>query len=130
MWNAEQEIFLRYAKNIIAWNTIQEFYFFGAVGGSEMMVYNAAKLYLALEFECSNHGDPTTTRANMTFYDQLNNINYVLRNDDVEYDPTVVVPPGWWHNGNAVVMKNFYFSRLLPAQYGYGKFIGYKLTTV
>lgn len=127
-WNVETEIFLRAAKTRIAWNTIQEFYFFGAVGGSEMMIYSANKLYLALEFECSNHGDPTITRANMTFYDELNNINYVWRNDDVEVSDNAV--PSWWHNGNAGVMRNFWFSRLLPAQYGYAKFIGYKITQV
>jgi hypothetical protein len=117
IWN---NIFLRWGENV----AISQLFYQGVLGGREFNLYFANKMYFALDVCASNHGVPTNTRANLTFYDETNTESFVARDTDIEY----AILPEWYYSGNILYLKNFLFSRAVPGEYGYFRFIGYRLT--
>jgi len=112
-------------RGLIAWNTITPMFYQGAIAGSEFLVYNAAKLYIALELEVIYHIALVGGAGTLFLYDIANVVNYAARNSC-----------GFWIGAaendidNSVLLKNLFFSRITTVNYSYMKFNGYRLTTI
>jgi len=121
-----QIVLWNYVQNLIAYTQITPIYYQDAIGGSEFLTYNAGKLYLANEIKFSLSGAPTSaTRARIIFYNEANAASFVMENDVIYWDVTLVVATFF---GNNVETKNIYFGRLNNVDYDFMVFNGYRIT--
>ena len=97
----------------------------GTIAGSEFLVYDANKLYLCFDIYCSYGGAADAAAAWIRFDDEGNAVNLYSMNSSIAYE---AVAAAIWYQKNYINVKNLYFSRIVPQQYTYMKFIGYRIT--
>lgn len=104
---------------------VRQFYFAGPVAGSEFLTYTLGTIYLALDCEA---GIPTAGTVGagglVTFYDQLNVINFAGENNSPAWDTTGAVME---YSLNNYRNENIFFGRVAMSVFSYFKFIGYKI---
>ena len=110
----EQHNLWRQASALIAWNTITPIFYQGTTFGTEFLVYDAAKLYIALEFM-------PMYNAAIVSIDLYNIANAVF---------SQILSGAIGTGLQEYNVKNCYFSRILPSAACYIKFNGYRLTTI
>lgn len=116
------------ASALIAWNTITPIYYCDVIAASEFTVYNAAKLYIALELEVGSKLDGTGNESTIYLYNMADALMFYTRNIDAYWDGTAAAARYCY---NTIFLKNHYFSRLqMLFTPTYMKFNGYRLTTV
>jgi len=121
----EQKNLWRAIPAIFAFNTVQPLYYQGTIAGTEFLVYDAAKLYFALEFNASHMGATLSVIGNVRFYNEA----------DVGIDYYCACMPYWdatalKYIAHYVEAHNLYFSRFVASQLSFMKFNGYRLTIV
>lgn len=121
----EQINLWKLCQGLLAWNTITPLSYQGVFAGSEFSVYNAAKLYLALELNSAHStvGGP----GFCWLYDMANVINFCIESGSSHYD---VVGSIAVYQQNTFVLKNVWFSRLSVQTRDLITFNGYRLTIV
>jgi hypothetical protein len=120
----EQINFWNQCQGLIAWTTITPLFYQGTIAGSEFLVYSAAKMYIALEFEASGDTSADVGVSYITFYGLGDAVIRVAGN---------VVPV--WHateaavkySNNVMQLKNLYFFKITNSTYPFLKFNGYRL---
>lgn len=103
---------------------VQQFYFMGAIVGSEFLVYSPTKLYLAVEFmPMGTAGSAGYT--NTILYNRNNTAAGFLVNTFVFYNGTAAtIPSQTW----SIPHRNLLFSRInISGDISYVHFIGYKI---
>lgn len=110
---------------LIGWNTIIPIFYQGVIAASEFTVYNAAKLYIALEITALDVSTPIL--GYIELYNIANAINGHIGNSSIYWDVTAAAAK---YANSSVTEKNIYFSRIVAAAYTNMKFNGYRLTTV
>ena len=124
----EQMNMWRNASGLIAWNTCTSIFYQGVLAASEFTVYNAAKLYIALEFESSSGSGPIATMNFVAFYNIANAVCSMILNNIVVWDGTAAA---FRFCENYIQIKNIYFSRITTSVGNqYIKFNGFRLTTI
>lgn len=105
--------------------TISQLYYCGAVAGTDFLTYRARRLFLAYTL---NYSATITGAANVktvTFYNELDIINFVCHNLNIIWNATAAAPNYHINDG---FINNIYFSRLAIVGPVYIKFIGYRIT--
>jgi len=121
----EQLNFWNCVKGKIDWNTITPLYYQGIISGSEFTVYDAGKLYVALEVEFSApHIPPTSTVPLITFRNEANEIDLYFANSDFEFKPSDSTHVFYL---KFFSLRNIYFSRFLSTLFEKMRFNGYRL---
>jgi len=125
--NREQKNLLRHIRTIFAFNTVAPLYYMGVVAASEFLVYDAAKLYLALEFGATYAGIASTGIKYCSFYNEADAVCFGLVANSIAYDSagSQII-----YLGNSAFINNLYFSRVVATGYLHIKFNGYRLTIV
>jgi len=120
LWN---DIFLRFGERI----AISQFYFCGALVGSELATYVARKMYLALSFSAAtvNRGTAVANAASITTYDESNAINFYLHHNSAVWDATAAALR---YSGINPKCNNLLFSRVAFSSLELVQFIGYRIT--
>lgn len=111
---------------LVGWNTITPLFFSGVIAASEFLVYDAAKLYIALEFEITGTV-VTATVGTVTFYNEANVAGRVVTNESLAWDVTAAA---FKMQTNPIFFKNVYFGRIAVSQYAGIKFNGYRLNII
>lgn len=119
----EQKIFFDRVVLKVGDNQITPFFFEGIIAGSELLTYNANKLYFALDLELSTDPTPLPTPGYGWLYDETNTIFFHLNNNSLYYDATATAYKAVPNNA---ITKNVYFSRLSVQSITKVKFIGFK----
>ena len=104
---------------------VEPLFYEGAIAASEFLVYDANKLYLCFDIYCGTGAVVNAALARMDFYDEGNAINFYSQNNSIAYE---AVAAAIWYQKNDTHIQNCYFSRIVPQQYTYIKFIGYRIT--
>lgn len=94
------------------------------VVGSEFLTYAATKLYICLSLSAYYYFDATTT-THMQYYNE-NNVQMGILSKYTGYWRNLAVTAHRYIENN-YTWKNFYFSRLLPNNATFIRFIGYKI---
>lgn len=123
----EQLLLWQHAETLIAWNTPEPLFYQGVIAGSEFLIYDAAKLYICLDFDCGNTNNASNSTTRIEFYNQANVLSHVCKNLSLVYEPVI---PGIWHDGNNYNLKNICFARMVAWTYTHMRFVGYRLTIV
>jgi hypothetical protein len=123
----EQKNFWNLTKiRLVGWNTITPLFFGGAIAASEFLIYDAAKLYIALELEITGQV-VTATVGSITFYNEANVAGRVMTNESLAWDVTAAA---FKMQTNPIMLKNQYFGRIVVTQYASMKFNGYRLNII
>ena len=80
---------------------------------------------MCFDININYSGPASAVHALANFYDEGNAIFLRSQNNSIAYE---AVAAAIWYNKNNLHMKNLYFSRVIPVQYNYMKFIGYRIT--
>lgn len=122
----EQLNFWDYLNTIFHITAIVPLYYQGTIAGSEFLIYDPAKIYLALELNVNG--------AHAAVNDILANIQ-ITGVDDLDIGIHYENNPYWDTTAasikltsRTIFLKNFYFHRFIVAQFLYMKFNGYRLT--
>ena len=128
--NSEKEIFLtwfwsQFNNGVIGRNivNVEPIFYQGAIAGTEFLVFNAAKLYICLNFKASRDGTAIATAGIITFYDQANAANFITSNISYGYNAAA---DRYTHN--IINLNNIFFSRIVQADYTNMIFNGYRIT--
>jgi hypothetical protein len=118
----EQINFWNITSAKLAFTTITPIYYLGACAGSEFETYDAAKLYIALEFGILDSG-LNTNWGFVQLYNEANAASAKLTNNVIAY--------GIAYNylKNSLFVQNVYFGRIAVTEYLSIKFNGYRLHT-
>lgn len=122
----EQSLLYNYAKSQLAFNTITPLTFIGAIGGSEFLTYDAAKLYLALEFSLFSINSTSMTPSAIIYNianNQIGNLGAVF-----PYWNATLAAVNYFYS--AYDTRNIVFSKIGVNGYQSMKFIGYRLNIV
>jgi len=121
----EQRNLWNIARVLIAYNTITPLFYQGPIAGSEFETFNAAKVYLCLEFKATGAlGAVGASVSNIMTYNMANGAMFSFGNNIVYWDGAIK------HGANFAECKNFWFSRIVRQQYVDMVFNGYRLTIV
>jgi len=106
-------------------SAVRQYSYQGLIAGSELIVYSANKIYLALEL-CASSTVGFGSIGSLLLSGAGDANMFYLRNNNSVWNTTAagiqVIP-------NDIVAKNLWFNRIKTAtNYEYVKFIGYKLT--
>jgi len=124
----EQMNFWRQCNGVIAWNTIVPLYYQGAIAGSEFLVYNAAKIYMALEVDFLQVGGATINIYEVVIYNEANAVKGEYLNLYPVWDTTAALLKYISLN---FYCKNIWFSRIVnSANYVHMKFNGFRLNII
>lgn len=103
---------------------VRQLYYAGAVTGSEFTVYQATKLYLALDLNINYTGNLSNFDGSIIFYNEVNAQYNGGQNRSIAWDVTAAIMK---YANNDVNSKNVLFSRCLASQYNYMRFIGFRI---
>jgi hypothetical protein len=120
----EQINLWKYASGLIAYTTITPLYYDGTIAGSEFLIYNVGKLYVALNLKAMNAG---VANINFPYIQTFNNLNALkdsFNNTMILYNSVSSVEE---YMGNMIDVDNIYFSRIVSGNYIYMCFNGYRL---
>lgn len=118
LWN---HIFLQFGEKI----GLRQYFYQGVFLGSEISIYDANKIYIALSIVAAGISAAGTNRCYFTTFDEANNVSMYANDNSVLFNATTAAV-NYVHN--SVELKNCYFSRLSVSQYSNIKFIGYRLS--
>lgn len=118
----EQLLLWQHASTLIAYTTITPLVFMGNIAGSEFLTYNAGKLYICLK-ALFDDGGSTAVYCDISFYTPGDVLSFVASNNS--YALTAADADRF--QGNNLKIDNFYFSRLVAAEYARMFFCGYRL---
>jgi len=106
-----------------AWNTITPIFYQAPILGSEFLVYDVDKAYVALQLEFTNAIVPSGVGA-VIFRGNGDVIMFQAFNNYLEDHATAQ------YFANDLVKLNTYFYRIVVIGYTYIKFIGYRLEVI
>jgi hypothetical protein len=114
------------ASALIAFNTITPIYFMGAIAASEFLIYNAGKIYIALEVEFSYNSATSAAPpvGQIVAYDSMDIARTHFSNVLPAWDTTAAAMEYCTMN---YFKKNIYFSRIAATLYTSMIFNGYRL---
>lgn len=121
----DEKLLIDYASTLIAWANFVPLSYIGVIGGSEFLVYNAGKVYIATRLEFA-YGGSNVGVPSATMYDMANAVNFTAAsNVSMAWNTT-----GAAFNffGNLIKLQNIWFSRCAVAIVAYMRFTGFKLT--
>jgi len=113
-----------YANQLIAWTTITPLFYTGAIGGSEFLTYNAGKLYVCIN-SIYSAGAANINPRYIEIFDMANAAMMQL-GENITYFNVATVSV--MYILNSPVIKNYWFSRIVPNGANYMIFNGYRLT--
>jgi hypothetical protein len=119
----EQKNLWKYASSLIAYTTITPLFYNGPLVGSEFSVYNAGKLYIAIDGFCSA-GGVSVVRGQVLLYDMANAITMSIENNSLVWNVTTAAIN---YQIDTAYIKNNWFSRISLVAYNYICFNGYRL---
>ena len=122
----EQINLWKYAKGLIAYNTITPIYYSGLIAGSEFLTYAATKLYVCLSLHVSFCAVSVNV-PNILIYNEANVAIENMAKFVAFWDATAAAVK---YTGTSGYKNNFYFGRIVPTTYVNMSFNGYKLTIV
>jgi hypothetical protein len=107
--------------------TIEALYIDGVIAGSELIVYNVNKLYIASSLELgSANSSNNLAQGVTTFYDAANAAKGSIQNQSISFDTVAAV---MIHASGQVEISNILFSRIAPgARITQYRFVGYRIT--
>lgn len=123
--SADQVELWNHAQALIAWNTLTPLYYQGVIAGSEFLTYDVNKLYICLDFKAARPPALLADLASITVYKIGNIVSHTFEWNQPAWDVTAA---GMRYINNDIVRHNFYFVRIVAAQYETMMFNGYKLT--
>jgi hypothetical protein len=119
LWNY---IFLRWGERV----PISQFYYAGALTGSELGVYSANKLYVAYSFKVSSNSAPSL--ATPIFLNYYNEANVIFQTDGVNLPFWDATAAAVRYSNSSSESFNIYFSRVANTAGTVSvKFIGYRI---
>lgn len=103
---------------------IRPLYYCGLIAGSEFLNYFNSKIYFCIEVEFSEIYHSTNLQGGVSYYNELNVINFHAMNNLVYWNSTGATIG---FKLNPAKTENLYFSRLVAAGYLNMRFIGYRI---
>ena len=107
------------------YSAVQQFYFCGAIAGTELLTYSANRLFLYLSLEAHSGLVGSGSTSGIATYDENNTLSATYQNQITYWDATAAAAR---YSHNMIRVYNGIFSRLLVTSYTTVKIIGYKLT--
>ena len=123
----EQKNFWKLCNGLIGWNTLAPLYYSGYIAASEFLVYDVAKLYMALDLYIFASPNIVDNPGEVVLYDEANADIITLNHN---YNSWKTGDPDRKYAPIPVHVKNVYFSRLVQTNYSRMIFNGYRLTIV
>jgi len=120
----EQINFWKHVRGLIAYTTITPLYYSGVFLGSEFLVYNAGKLYMALELNFNGATVPQPPPQYVETHNMADAANNYHSNQTLAWDVTAAA---FKTTLNDINLKNIWFSRIVTAGYSSIMFNGYRL---
>ena len=117
----EQLLLWKIAKSKVAYNSITEMSFIGAIAGSEFETYAANKLYIALQVIFATSAGASLTNSYVSLYNEANAFVLALSNSSINYNAA------HYYNPCNMIIPNIWFSKIFVSGYSTMQFTGYKL---
>lgn len=105
---------------------VEPLFYMGTIVGTEFLTYAATKLYICYKFVASRQMAMSVSVRDITVYNEANANVFSINNTFAILNAT----PANEYGGNLATFENFYFSRIVQAQYTGMIFNGYRITLV
>jgi hypothetical protein len=103
----QQKNLWKYASSLIAYTTITPLFFRGLTAGSEFIIFNAGKLYIALQLIAYPGVGTSATNYWVDLYNMANVVDLVCENNYAYWDGT-----GALYAANTMILNDIWFSRI------------------
>ena len=122
----EQLVLYQHLNHTFDITVIEPLYYQGTIAGSEFLIYDPTKIYLALELNVNGaHAAVNDILANIQITDVGDAVIGIYYENNPYWDATAASIK---LTSRTIFLKNFYFYRFIAAQFLYMKFNGYRLT--